>query len=107
MTLPRVVADTVRAAIKAAQRSGNLDQRWQVTVRVVPPVMSTDIVVTVVNTTDEFLFETVGGQRRYTGQARALAGQVRALMGPAVAWAQEDRSVRFANLYFQDGYGAP
>lgn len=107
MTLPKVAADAVRSAIKTAQQSGNLDQRWQVTVRVVPPVMSTDIVVTVVNTTDEFLFEIVDGQRRYTGQARALAGQVRALMGPAVEWAAEDRSVRFANLYFQEGYGAP
>lgn len=107
MTLPKVAADAVRSAIKTAQQSGKLDQQWQITVRAVPPVMSTDIVVTVVNTTDEFLFETVGGQRRYTGQARVLAGQVRALMGPAVAWASEDREVRFANLYFQDGYGAP
>lgn len=107
MSLPKVAADAVRSAVKAAQQSGNLDQRWQVTVRVVPPVMSTDIVVTVVNTTDEFLFETVDGHRRYTGKARALAGQVRALMGPAVAWAAEDRATRFANLYFQDGYGAP
>jgi hypothetical protein len=107
VTLPRSVADAVRASIKAAQQSGKLDKRWQVTVRVVPPVMSTDIVVTVVNTTDEFLFETVDGRRRYTGQARVLAGQVRALMVPAVAWAQEDRDTRFANLYFQDGYGAP
>jgi len=24
-----------------------------------------------------------------------------------VEWAAEDRSVRFANLYFQEGYGAP
>jgi hypothetical protein len=107
VTLPRDVADEVRTNIRAAQKAGKLDKRWRVTVRVVPPVMATDIVVTVVNTPDEFLFETVGGQRRYTSQARALAGQVRALMGPAVVWAAEDRAVRFANLYFQDGYGAP
>lgn len=107
MTPPRGAANAVSAAIRSAQQSGKLDKRWRVTVRVVPPVMPTDIVVTVVNTPDEFLFETVGGQRRYTSAARVLAGQVRALMGPAVAWAQEDRAVRFANLYFQDGYGAP
>lgn len=107
MTLPRDIANAVNASIRAAQRSGKLNKRWQVTVRVVPPVMPTDIVVTVVNTPDEFLFETVDGQRRYTKAARVLAGQVRALMGPAVAWAQEDRDTRFANLYFQDGYGAP
>lgn len=107
---PKEYAAEIRAAIKAAQRSGDLDRKWKISVRTEQASMCSVVAVYIGgdHVTDEFLFRPEDERRAHgwcTAQARALSDQVRTYMTPAEQWA--DGRMHFLSLYFRDGLMAP
>jgi hypothetical protein len=107
---PKTIAAQVRANIKAAQKNGTLDPKWEISVRTDRASLcsSVDVWIRGEELTNEWLIRPEEERRAHgvwTAQAVELAGQVRALMVPALEW--EDGYMRFASLYFRDGLCAP
>lgn len=104
------VAKQVRANIKAAQKTGQIDPDVTVRVRVGRASMCQEVNVFIQGTklTDGFLMRPEQERREHgwaTAAAVKLANQVRACMGPAEAWA--DGRMNFSCLYFRNGLCAP
>jgi len=99
-------AAEIRANIKAAQKSRQLDPKWKIRVRTELASMCAEVAVHIQGdaVTDEFLFgnsRTEYGHARYTDEALAVAAQVRELMAPAANW--HDGRMHFLFLYWRDG----
>jgi hypothetical protein len=107
---PKTITARVRAAIKAAQKAGTLDPQWVISARTDTASMYADVIVTVRNASDEFLFipgtEDRCRSQRWSEAAVALAMQLRDLMDPiADGWV--DNEMHFTTLNLKPGVCAP
>lgn len=102
-------AAEIRKNIKAAQKSGELDPKWQISVQTELASMCAEVAVSVRNVREhiELFTETDchPGCQRWTDEAIALAEQVRGYMAPAADW--HDGRMHFLFLYFGGGLMAP
>lgn len=99
-------AAEIRKNIKAAQKSGGLDPKWQISVHTKLASMCAEVSVNVRNVRDHIeLFDENGDLRTWSAEAVALAEQVRGYMAPAADW--HDGRMHFLFLYFGGGLMAP
>jgi hypothetical protein len=106
---PKEYAAEIRNSIKAAQKSGELDPKWKISVRTELASMCAEIAVSITNARDHIeLFvedeDTLPGGR-WSDEAFDLAKQVRKYMAPAEDW--HDGRMHFLFLYFGGGLLAP
>lgn len=102
-------AAEIRKNIKAAQRSGELDPKWKISVRTELDSLCAEVVVRVENARNQLELFTKDDDRltgyHYSDEAIELVGQIRRYMAPAAEW--HDGRRRFLFLYLSGGLLAP